>query len=201
MGRRGEHTKDELAALALEAATALLEEQGPDRLTTREVAKRIGYTVGSLYFLFRNRDDLVLQLNERTLDELRSRIDGALANIADPRQAILAMGGAYLSFATSHSARWRLIFEHRLPEGSDMPASLQAKVDGFFAKVAAYLAQLAPTQEPSALRRSAQALWGGVHGITVLSISGKLIIAGQNDADALAAELIGLYLDGLTGGG
>lgn len=85
MGRRGEHSKDELTAMALDAAVALLEEEGPKRLTTRAVAGRIGYTVGSLYFVFRNREDLILQVNERTLDELRDHITSALAEVSEPR--------------------------------------------------------------------------------------------------------------------
>lgn len=198
MGRRGEHSKEELASLALDAAVALLEDDGPDKLTTRAVAARIGYTVGSLYFLFRNRDDLVLQVNERTLDELRARIDESVAAVADPRQALLAMGQAYLSFATEHPARWRLIFEHRLPDEAELPAALRSKIDGFFGMVARYLAALAPAPDPTALGRSAQSLWGGVHGITILAISGKLAIAGDADADVLTRDLIGRYLHGLA---
>jgi AcrR family transcriptional regulator len=198
MGRRGEHSKEELASLALDAAVALLENDGPDKLTTRAVAARIGYTVGSLYFLFRNRDDLVLQVNERTLDELRAQIDASVAAVADPRQALLAMGQAYLSFATAHPARWRLIFEHRLPDEAELPTVLRSKIDGFFGMVARYLAALAPAPDPKALGRSAQSLWGGVHGITILAISGKLAIAGDADADVLTRDLIGRYLRGLA---
>ena len=200
MGRRGEHSKEVLASLALEAAVQLLEEQGPDVLTTRAVAGRIGYSVGSLYFLFRNRDDLVLQVNARTLNELRATLDERLHGQTDARLALLEMGRAYLAFATRHPARWRLIFEHGLPLGTPLPETLSSRIDGLFDLVADYLAALLPKAGWSEARRSAQALWGGVHGITVLAITGKLEVGGDAAAESLLDDLIGHYLDGLAVG-
>ncbi len=198
MGRRGEHSKEELATLALDAAVAMLEEEGPTMLTTRAIAGRIGYTVGSLYFLFRNRDDLVLRINERTLDELRADIDAVVAGCQEPREALLAMGRAYLTFATAHPVRWRLIFEHILPPETEFPADLLVKIEGFFTRVAGYLTALAPERDRLAVRRSAQSLWSGVHGIAVLAITGKLVLGGEADAEALTEDLIGRYLEGLV---
>ncbi|SDW49049.1 TetR/AcrR family transcriptional regulator [Thiocapsa roseopersicina] len=200
MGRRGEHTKDELTTMALDAAVALLEEEGPERLTTRAVAGRIGYTVGSLYFVFQNREDLILQVNERTLDELREHISAALAEVSEPRASLLAMGRAYLAFASAHPTRWRLIFEHTRAAGSDLPEPLVRKIEAFFLQVAESIAALNPRASPAAVRRSAQSLWGGVHGITVLALTGKLAIGGDAPAEVLTTELIGRYLDGMVQG-
>ncbi|MEZ5601737.1 MAG: helix-turn-helix domain-containing protein, partial [Candidatus Competibacteraceae bacterium] len=63
MGRRNEHTREELRQIALEAAEELVAAQGLSGLSTRKVAARIGYTVGSLYMIFRNLDDLIAQMN------------------------------------------------------------------------------------------------------------------------------------------
>jgi len=198
MGRRGDHSKEELVAMALDAAVALLEEDGPERLTTRAVAGRIGYTVGSLYFVFNNREDLILQVNERTLDELRRHLDTALQEPSRPRESLLAMGCAYLAFASAHPVRWRLVFEHRLAEGGELPEPLSRKVEGFFLLVAEYIAALAPGLSAVEVRRAAQSLWGGVHGISVLALTGKLAIGGDAPAKVLTEELIGRYLDGLV---
>jgi AcrR family transcriptional regulator len=183
--------------LALEAAVQILELEGPDGLTTRAVAGRIGYTVGSLYFLFRNRDDLVLQVNARTLDELRARIDEALIDCPEARQALRVMGRVYLRFAAAHPARWRLIFEHGLPADVPLPASLAGKIEGLFTLVAGYLSDFIPGIAPTRARQAAQALWGGVHGITVLAITNKLGLGGNTAAEALTADLIDRYLSGL----
>ena len=60
--------------MALDAARAIVSETGLEGLTTRKVAKRIGYTVGTLYQLFNDADDLIEQMNTRTLAGLLRRL-------------------------------------------------------------------------------------------------------------------------------
>lgn len=201
MGRRGEHSKDQLAAMALDAAVELLETEGADKLTTRAVAARIGYTVGSLYFLFRNRDDLVLQVNERTLEELEADLHAALGCCADPEEALLAMGRGYIAYARAHPARWRLVFEFQPGDEDAVPTSLLARIDALFALVAARLVELVGDEgDAGLLRRTAQTLWSGVHGIAVLSVSGKVNAGGEVAPEALMEDLVRCYLRGLRKG-
>jgi AcrR family transcriptional regulator len=197
LGRRGEHSKEEIVAMALDAAVALLEEEGPERLTTRAVAQRIGYTAGSLYFVFRNRDDLVLQVNMRTLDELRDSLERALSDGAEPNGGLLALGRCYLDFAERHPTRWRLVFEHNLPDQASLPSSLEDRIDALFELICTALAARSPSLGRQALRLAAQSLWGGVHGVAVLSITGKLGAGGDRPAQHLVDDLIGTYLAGL----
>lgn len=77
--------------MALAAAGGILDRDGYGALSTRKVAAKIGYTVGSLYFIFRNLDDLILQLNARTLDEMHAAMHTATADCAAPRDCIAAM--------------------------------------------------------------------------------------------------------------
>ena len=74
MGRRNEHTRDELREIGLRAAEELVAAHGLAGLSARKVAARIGYTVGSLYMVFRNLDDLIAQMNERTLEIGRAHV-------------------------------------------------------------------------------------------------------------------------------
>ncbi len=199
MGRRGEHSREQIAAMALDAAEALLDEAGPEALTTRGVAQRIGYTAGSLYVVFRNRDDLILQLNARTLAALRIELDRAAAALSTPRQRLLALARGYLDFAVRHPTRWRLVFEHDVP-AELVPETLRAQIDAFFDLVCAELGALLDGTDlgEGQLRRSAQALWGGVHGIAVLSITGKLAAGGAEPPEGLVEEMVERYLAGLT---
>ena len=54
MGRRSDHSREEIQAMAIAAAAKLVETEGFQSLTARKVAKAIGYTVGTLYHVFRN---------------------------------------------------------------------------------------------------------------------------------------------------
>ena len=55
MGRRADHSRDELFKMAVEAATKIVAKQGVRMLSTRRIAARMGYSAGTLYQLFDNR--------------------------------------------------------------------------------------------------------------------------------------------------
>ncbi|MGZ8359025.1 MAG: helix-turn-helix domain-containing protein [Allosphingosinicella sp.] len=81
MGRRSDHSRKELEALIAAEGHRLLAETGFARFSAREVAKRIGYSIGTLYNVFGNLDRLLLALNGRTLElwaaDLRARLEAA----------------------------------------------------------------------------------------------------------------------------
>ena len=53
MGRRSDHSRDEIRDMALAAAQVLLEREGPEAVTTRAIAKAIGPLVNiALLLLF-----------------------------------------------------------------------------------------------------------------------------------------------------
>lgn len=74
MARRSDHSREEIRAMALAAAQQIVTEQGFAALNARKIASAIGYTVGTLYLVFKNLDDLFLQLNARTLDDLHAAL-------------------------------------------------------------------------------------------------------------------------------
>ena len=59
MARRSDHSREQLADMAVAAATALAERDGLRGVTARGVAREIGYTVGTLYNVFDNLDDVL----------------------------------------------------------------------------------------------------------------------------------------------
>ena len=74
MARRADHSREELCEIAMQAAERIVETDGLRALTARNVADAIGYSPGTLYNLFANLDELILQLNGRTLDALHDRL-------------------------------------------------------------------------------------------------------------------------------
>ena len=116
MARRSDHSRDEIREMALSAAERIIVEHGHDGLTARKVAIEIGYTVGTLYLVFDNLDDLIIHINGRTLDRLNQRMaDGKTQNLA-PVDRLIRLGQIYIHFAYRDPHRWSLIFEHPLPE-------------------------------------------------------------------------------------
>ena len=85
MGRRSDHSRAELQALIVAVGHALMAEQGFARFSTREVAKRIGYSVGTIYNMFENADALVLAINTCTFALWACHLKAALRDGGDDR--------------------------------------------------------------------------------------------------------------------
>ncbi len=199
MGRRNEHTREELREISLQAAEQLVIEHGLMGLSARKVAAGIGYTVGSLYMVFRNLDDLIIQMNERTLDRLHERLAVAAINSSSPTMAIQALAQAYLNFALSETNRWLALYEHRMPEGQATPESFIDKIGRMFELVQHYLALLCPHRSLEEISLAARALWSGVHGVCVLSLDRKLENIGGRTMEEVARSLLDNYLAGFIG--
>ena len=190
MGRRSEHSRDEIRRMAVEAATIIVEKEGASALTARKVAGEIGYTVGTLYHVFRNFDDLVMHLNATTIDEMAALIQKNTRRKRSPESRIRAMAECYVQYATDHPDRWRLVFEHRAGPGTPPPALMQERRDVLFEMVADNLRELAPSRLPNEVSHTATALWSGIHGICILALTGKLYLGGAFSMVKLIDTLI-----------
>ncbi len=196
MARRNDHSRDEIREMALNAAEKIIAEEGAKGLSARKVAAAIGYTVGTLYLVFDNLDDLILHINARTLDLLHAQMLEEQSRHSTAMERLLQLGHTYISFADKESHRWELVFEHRLPEGQQPPQWFREKVARMFALVEAELVQLGTKHTPEEIKQAAAALWSGVHGICILAISKQLDVAGVESVQDLAQSLMSNYLKG-----
>ena len=175
MGRRSDHTREELTALAIEVAYNIAVTEGLAGLSARKVAAQMGYTAGTLYNLFTNFDGLVVMVNARILDELHEEIKDA--------ETLQELALAYLNFAKQKPNLWSLLFEHRLPAGQDLPPWFDNKINRLFGLVEkAILREYPNSENPS---RSAKTIWSAVHGILVLAHSQKLDTVQAENAEIL----------------
>ena len=198
MARRSDHSREEIQVMAIEAAIEVLNTEGPGSLSTRKVAKAIGYTVGTLYLVFKNIDELILQVNAATLDDLQSGIVAVSEDQLDPVTTLKAMAVAYLHYAQDNFARWSLLFTWRLPEGEPVPEWFDAKVVGVFDKVKEPLQQIRPDADEQACLQATREIWSGVHGACDLGLNGKLGFGGEFKPDTLIESLVENYLVGFA---
>lgn len=196
MGRRSIHTAEELRELILKAATELIESDGLAGLSAREIARRIGYSPGTLYNVFDNLDDLVLTIEARLLDRLAARL-AEVPPAPSPQEHLQRLAQAYLKFTSENPRLWNLLFEHHMPTGKDIPAWYRMKLDGLMARIEEALAPVMDT-DAAARQRAARVLWAGVHGITSLSTADKLSNITSDAAGPLVHDLVSTYLAGLT---
>jgi len=198
MARRSDHSRDELREMTLTAAEQIVVEQGYEGLSARKVAAAIGYTVGTLYLVFENLDDLILHINARTLDRLHARMTELQANAGDASDYLLQLGETYIAFADEDPHRWAMVFEHRFSENRSVPEWYQEKIARMFAMVEEGLEPLAKDHTRQEITQAARALWGGVHGICILALTDNLGVVGVESVQGLTQSLISNYLKGFT---
>ena len=201
MGRRNEHTQEQQREMALAAAELLVIKEGVAGFSMRKVAQAIGYTVGNLYLLFTNQDDLLAAINERTGDAIHTFLQDACDPHTDPRDRLRAMGEAYIEFAQRHPHRFRLMFEHQLPVEMQPRPTTDVRLRRLFELVEGNLRALLPDLKTEALRAAAAALWSAVHGVCTLAVSGKLKWSGLSDHRDLSNGVVDIFIAGLTGSG
>ncbi len=197
MGRRSIHSPEELRELILRATTEIVEQDGLEGLSAREIAKQIGYSPGTLYNAFENLDDILLTIEARLLDRLAERltsVDGS----GTPQEHLRRLTEAYFAFTQEHPNLWNLLGEHRLPAGQDLPEWYQAKLESLVAPLEEALAPLINGHDSGDHRRAARALWASVHGMTSLSTTTKLSPVTGCAGAALVDDLVSTYLAGLT---
>lgn len=200
MARRNDHSRDEIQGMAIQAAITILSQEGVQGLSTRKVAGAIGYTVGTLYLVFKNLDELILHVNATTLDEMRDVMQAALTKGANSQAQLLAMAQAYLQFARDHFARWSLLFSHHLPEGFALPEWFRDKVQSLFTLVITPLQRVNPNLSETEYQQATQVLWSSVHGVCELGLTDKLRLSGDTHAEELIEALVKNYLKGFAQG-
>lgn len=198
MARRSDHSRDEIKEMALAAAATIVEQEGSKKLTARNVATAIGYTVGTLYLVFKNLDDMVLHLNAHTLDDLHDWLQERRDTGAAPQQQLQALAEAYIDYAVSHTARWNLLFESVAGVDSELPDWYLQRLGKVFGLIEAALAPLVDHQGQEAIVQAARVLWASVHGICTLKIRHRLDLAGGQSTGEMAAMLINNFLAGFT---
>lgn len=182
MGRRSDHTRSELEALFIHEGYRQLAEVGLARFSAREVAKRVGYSIGTLYNIFGNADLLLAAINGKTLglwiDELRARL------VVSGEDRIATLVQEYFVFALGHPKTWAAVYEHHMVDHTRMPEAYEMRVAEIMAIVDAELAAVVPGIGPEALRSLARSLLATVHGHCVFALNQTLSMLG----DAVPAE-------------
>ncbi|ALM86597.1 TetR/AcrR family transcriptional regulator [Bordetella sp. N] len=186
MSRRSDHTREELAELIVGEGHLLLSEVGYARFSAREVAKRIGYSVGTLYNVFGSYDGLMLAVNGRTLDMWRAalvaRLEGAPAGASRLEQAI----AVYFDFAAHHRHAWAALYDFRLPEDAALPASYAEKLAGVTGILIDEVTAALPPARKAAGPELARSIFALVHGHCFFALNGTFDLLGETDPLAAA---------------
>lgn len=108
----------------MQKARAIVEEEGIEKLSLREVARRLRVSHGAPYKHFPSRDHILAEVIARTFADFAAHLD-ARRKTGTPQDDMAEMGRAYLSYALAHPLNYRLMFGTPLPDPDDHPGMMR----------------------------------------------------------------------------
>ena len=184
MGRRSDHSREELEELILSEGHRLMAETGYARFSAREVAKRIGYSIGTIYNVFDSLDALLLAINSRTFVIWAAWLRDKLAVAGEDRIAALVAG--YFDFAGRNPNIWMAIYDHRPPPGDAVPDSYRNQRAALTGIVEEEIARVLPPAARGAAAALARSLVALVHGHCLFALNGTFALLGEQEPEAAA---------------
>lgn len=173
VGRRGFDPEVREAVIA--AAAKALESKGLEGAKARLIAQRAGISVGSIYNLFGDLDDLIRIVNGRTYDELHaietSALEEARAAGLSPREHMLALAKAYLEFVESQQVRWLAVLAFNRGQTDTPPRWYLEKELALFRIIEDAISAFPKAENTNVRRLNARALWASIHGIVTIAVA------------------------------
>ena len=184
MGRRSDHSREQLEELIIAKGHALMAEAGYARFSAREVAKRIGYSIGTIYNVFGSLEALLLAINSRTFTLWADWLREKLAIAGDDRIAALVAG--YFDFAERNPNLWMAIYDHRQSPGTGMPEGYRRLRSGLTGIVETEIALVLPEDRRNDAHALARSLVALVHGHCEFALNGTFALLGEEQPQAAA---------------
>lgn len=185
----------------VEEAARVLEREGLEAFSLREVARRVGVSANAAYRHFEDKDALLRAVAAHALGLLARRMREAMEAVtvrgAGPRAIahLRATGRAYVAFALAKPELFRVTFGRGAPAAVEGSLCENGERDPF-ALLNACLDALVETDVITAKRRVGAELfaWTAVHGYASLALAGGPLATLEP-----LETVLDLVIDGLRG--
>ncbi len=176
----------------LEAAHQLIVERGLDSISINLIAKEAEIGVGTIYFHFKNKDEILAAIQAEGLSVLYQKVNAVANEETGVIEKLKAVAFTYLAFSEEEKSYFDIInYFLSAPEVIFTP-ELKSRIDeeGFrtigviseLIEEGVRQGQLAETIPD----KSAIAYWGSVHGWVLLKKMKHTILQGQSHRDFYA---------------
>jgi AcrR family transcriptional regulator len=162
---------DSLKEAFIDEALAIIEKQGVEALSLREVARRLNVSHQAPYKHFATREHILAAVLARCYGEFAGFLE-ARPRSPDDWTDLENMGLAYLQYARENPLKYRLMFNSAIPDPADHPLMVE-KAEHAFDILHRKLTgmRLRQTYDPikDAARHDALFIWSCLHGLASLS--------------------------------
>jgi AcrR family transcriptional regulator len=195
MARRIDHTAEELREMIVAMARKIIVEEGLQALSTRAIAKRIGYTAGTLYQHFKDINEIILHVNARTMQGLVDQMtacEGAL--MGEPGGRIHAYANAYIAYIRSNRNAWDAMFDYRRSPDDVVPEWYSSQIIKLISLVETCFERLASPSGTTTPNQAALMVWASVHSVCTLEGGGRLELIMLESLETLIHRLVDVHI-------
>lgn len=185
----------------LNAACELLEESNIAALSLRQVARKVGVSHTAPYRHFPDKESLLAGIVAVGLEKLTGQMEQAVElHPDDPAAQLQEAGRRYVQLALENPQCTQLMFGGILPCDETYPELNEASGKAFDGlRVMIEQGQACGVFKQGDVELLALTAWSGMHGLSLLLISGELgeIVSLPVEAQALTTAVTGMMLEGL----
>jgi AcrR family transcriptional regulator len=169
-----EHHGD-VRRLVLDAAISLIESDGAESLSMREVARRAGVSHQAPYHYFKDRSGIFAAISQEGFTALAKvfqqvRVDGTLETESPAKAALTA----YFRFACEHVGHFRVMFRADLSGLSSHPGAKECAEEAFTELLNMVARTIGHSADPQDALTFAFMMWSQAHGLATLFLDGPL---------------------------
>jgi AcrR family transcriptional regulator len=158
----------------LESALELVEQDGIDALSLREVARQANVSPAAPYHHFKDKATILGELAKIGLERLAQNSQQAIVGIQNPLEKLNQIGVAYVLYAFEHPNLFKLMFNSEPAENPSQ--TLDDPAQAVLLEILRECVNVGciPIKDEASLRIAAIRSWALVHGLATLIVSGPL---------------------------
>jgi AcrR family transcriptional regulator len=166
--QRESYHHGDLRNALLEAALELVRDRRSTHFSLRDLAQRVGVTQSAIYRHFNDLDDLLSTLCREGFDAFAEIERQVIADSPDPSVRLRGLVRAYIHFATSNPAYFRIMFDSGF---ANRPENI-GRAGPTFKYLEDVIAEIGGGRDGAF--EKAVAIWASIHGLSALMLSGQL---------------------------
>ncbi len=164
---------------------------GLSAIKARDLAREAGCSLGAIYNVFDDLNDLILEVNGRTFLKLGQVVAASVqGSTASPRARLILMSNAYLDFAADNANLWRALFDLSMPADGPVPDWYLTSLGELFGHIRAPLAELFPEMGGRELDLMTRAMFSSVHGIVLLGLENRISGVPAENVRQMIAQVL-----------
>ena len=189
---------DEIASMResiADAAMELVRDHGPEAVSFRRIAAKLGCSHTTPYRYFASKDEIIVALRARAFRAFGAKLTRAIRDVEAPAaERLRSLVAAYVGAAMADPDAYRLMLDLNQGNANGEPELLAAKEGALGTCREVVAAAVAAGELPRGTDPNlvAHVFWSGAHGLVSLALAQQLVLGCSLDqlVDVMAETLV-----------